>query len=106
MSDLTKALLSLRPGAAWTLDGDQYEGITWLDEQQSKPTKEELTLEADRIQAEYDSKEYQRLRAPEYPPMADYLDAVYWQSKGDNTKMDAYLAAVEAVKSKYPKGNV
>jgi hypothetical protein len=105
MSDLTKALLSLRPGAAWTMDGDKYEGIIWLDDQQSKPTKEELTLEADRIQAEYDSKEYQRQRQLAYPPMADYLDAVYWQSQGDATKMTAYLAAVEAVKSKYPKGN-
>ena len=105
MSDLTKALFSLRPGAAWALDGDKYEGITWLDEQQSKPTKEELTLEADRLQTEFDSKEYQRQRQVAYPPMADYLDAVYWQSQGDNTKMTAYLAAVEAVKLAYPKGN-
>ena len=105
MSDLTKALFSLRPGAAWTLDGDKYEGLTWLDEQQSKPTKEELTLEADRLQAEYDAKEYQRQRQVAYPPMADYLDAVYWQSQGDETKMSAYLAAVEAVKLAYPKGN-
>ena len=105
MSDLTKALFSLRPGAVWTLDGIEYEGLTWLDEQQSKPTKEELTLEADRLQAEFDSKEYQRQRQVAYPPMADYLDAVYWQSQGDNTKMTAYLAAVEAVKLAYPKGN-
>jgi hypothetical protein len=38
--------------------------------------------------------------------MADYLDAVYWQSQGDATKMTAYLAAVETVKLAYPKGDV
>lgn len=42
-------------------------------------------------------------RYKEYPPQRDYLDAVYWQAKGDNSKMDTYLAAVEAVKIKYPK---
>jgi hypothetical protein len=30
-------------------------------------------------------------------------DAVYWKENGDNTKMEAYLAAVEAVKAEYPK---
>ena len=39
----------------------------------------------------------------EYPPMTDLADALYWQSKGDESKMTAYLAAVEAVKLKYPK---
>jgi len=30
-------------------------------------------------------------------------DALYHQSKGDETKLTAYLAKCEAVKSKYPK---
>ncbi len=46
---------------------------------------------------------YRRQRQPEYPPLQDLADALYWQSKGDNTKMEAYLAACEAVKQKYPK---
>jgi hypothetical protein len=43
------------------------------------------------------------LRRFSYPPMTDYLDAAYWQSQGDDSKMNAYLAAVEAVKTLYPK---
>ena len=105
MSDISKALLSLRPGAAWALDGNSYEGLVWLDKEQSKPTEEEVLAEDSRLYSDFLSKEYQRQRQLAYPPMADYLDAVYWQSQGDNTKMTAYLAAVEAVKSKYPKGN-
>ena len=55
------------------------------------------------LQADYDSKQYQRDRQPEYPSLADLADAMYWSSKGDDTKLDAYYAACEAVKAKYPK---
>jgi hypothetical protein len=43
---------------------------------------------------------YAQLRAAEYPPMADYLDGIV---KGDQTQVDAYVAACLAVKAKYPK---
>jgi hypothetical protein len=43
---------------------------------------------------------YAQKRAAEYPPMADYLDAVV---KGDQAQIDAYVAACLAVKAKYPK---
>jgi hypothetical protein len=43
---------------------------------------------------------YAQLRAAEYPPMTDYIDGVV---KGDQTQMDAYVAACLAVKAKYPK---
>ena len=55
------------------------------------------------IQAELDATQYQRDRQPEYPSLADLADALYWSSKGDNTKLDSYYAACEAVKIKYPK---
>lgn len=43
---------------------------------------------------------YDELRRAEYPPVADYLDGVV---KGDQTQIDAYIAACLAVKTKYPK---
>ena len=55
------------------------------------------------IQAELDATRYQRQRAPEYPSLATFADAYYWAQKGDNTKMDEYVAACDAVKTKYPK---
>jgi hypothetical protein len=104
MRDLTKALLSLRPGAAWSLDGDQYEGLVWLDQQQSKPTKEELTLEADRLQAEYDAKEYQRIRAIQYPSIANQLDMLWHaMNTGALPKVDSFYDAIKAVKDANPK---
>lgn len=39
---IDKALFYLRPGAEWFLDGESYEGINWLDSNQSKPTEQEV----------------------------------------------------------------
>ena len=97
---LTDAIQSLAPGAQWVLTGDSYSGLTWIDESIEVPSEEALLAEADRLQAEYDALEYQRLRSKEYPDMADYLDGIV---KGDQDQVDAYIAACLAVKEKYPK---
>lgn len=47
--------------------------------------------------------DYAEQRRFAYPSAADLGDAMYWQSKGDNTRMAAYLAACERVKARYPK---
>jgi hypothetical protein len=44
---------------------------------------------------------YSQLRAAEYPPVTDYLDAIV---KGDTAQQQAYIDACQAVKVKYPKG--
>jgi hypothetical protein len=46
---------------------------------------------------------YAEKRAREYPPLDMLADAIYHQAKGDDSKMQEYLAAVQAVKDKYPK---
>ena len=46
---------------------------------------------------------FRKTRAQSYPPIEELADALYWQAKGDNTKMLSYLAACEAVKQKIPK---
>ena len=97
---IPEALQSLTPGAQWTLSGDDYAGLNWLDEEQTQPTEQECLAEAAKLQAAYDALEYQRLRAPEYPPITDYLDGI---AKGEKAQVDAYIAACQAVKAKYPK---
>jgi hypothetical protein len=101
------ALQNIAP-SCWVLRGDTIiwneetaENITWDIE--TPPSKYEIELEILRVKQEYNSVEYQRLRQLEYPPLADLADALYWQTQGDESKMTAYLAAVAAVKSKYPK---
>ena len=55
------------------------------------------------VQTYIDAHAYIENRAREYPPLTDLADALYHQSKGDETKLTAYLAKCEAVKQKYPK---
>jgi hypothetical protein len=51
-------------------------------------------------QAEFAKTAYQRQRAAEYPPVADYLDGIV---KNDQAQIQAYIDACLAVKAKYPK---
>lgn len=61
---------------------------------------------AAQLAAEAAAVAYQRQRAPEYPPISDLADALYWASEGDGSKLEAYYAACAAVKAKYPKPEV
>ena len=58
-----------------------------------------ITAEVTRLQAEYDSNQYQRDRATAYPPIGDQLDMIYHAGLGG----DAFQAAISAVKQEYPK---
>jgi hypothetical protein len=91
------ALSNLRPDAQFIIRGNDVE---WLTDGVTTPTEAEITAEVARLQAEYDAQAYARNRAPEYPPITDYLDGVV---KGDQAQIDAYIAACQAVKAKYPK---
>jgi hypothetical protein len=42
---IAKALLILRPNAEWSLLGDDYADINWLDTKQSQPTLAEVEAE-------------------------------------------------------------
>lgn len=101
MKDITKALISLYPGSQWTLNGDTYEGLDWLSgNDKPKPTQAELEAECDRLQAEWEAKQYQRDRAKEYPSLADQMDMQYWDKINGTT---TWADAIQAVKDKYPK---
>ena len=106
--NISEALISLKPGAQWSLNGDEYNGLIWNEPPvweggQKKPTREEVEEEVARLQAEYEAKEYQRQRAPEYPDLREFVDAYYWAQKGDETKMNEYITKCDAVKDMYPK---
>ena len=60
-------------------------------------TEEQIAL----FSAHAEANAYKAKRQQEYPPITDYLDAVV---KGDQAQIDAYIAACQAVKAKYPKG--
>ena len=55
------------------------------------------------LNAEAAAIAYQSIRQPLYPSLGDFADAMYWNSKGDSTKLKAYYAACEKVKTDNPK---
>ena len=51
---ISSALQELKPGATWTLRGDNYSGLEWLDSGQTKPTETEINnkiIELDNAEA-------------------------------------------------------
>lgn len=50
MPPIIEVLRTLRPGAHWTLQGDTYEGLTWLDDPATKPTREEVEAALEDLQ--------------------------------------------------------
>mgnify|MGYP003352855056 CR=1 FL=1 len=100
---IVDALINIRPGAQWTLDGDSYEGLNWLDENQTKPTKKELEDEINRLSLQYKNDEYQRQRLSDYPQIKDQLDMLYHDIKNGNLENGEWIKNIELVKAKYPK---
>ena len=96
----TSALVSLRPGARWSMLGDV---ITWNDETQ-QPSEEEINAEILRLQAEHDAQEYARDRQAEYPSLDDLIVALWENVVEERASAVVALESVrQAVKTKYPK---
>ncbi len=55
--DIGHALQVLKPKAQWTLRGEDYSGLEWLDSSQTKPTETEVNSKI----SELDSAEPMRL---------------------------------------------
>ena len=97
----TDALLSLKPGAQWVLNGDV---LDWHDEVQTEPTQSAIDAEVIRLQAVYDGNDYQRTRADAYAELKEQFDLLYHDmtaGKGDAT--GEWYKAVKAVKDATPK---
>ena len=65
----------------------------------------EITIDqtlVDAARVELDKLNYKTDRKPLYPPLGDFADAMYWNSKGDSSKLTAYYAACEKVKTDNP----
>ena len=95
MGILDKAIRSLSPKSNFTTDGKKI--TQWISLEIVQPTESEIEAEITRLQAEYDSKDYQRKRAKAYPSFADQFDLLY------HGGYDAWKAAIDAVKQEYPK---
>lgn len=87
-------------GKMYGCSGSNYEDITWMEENESKPTKEHLDSLWDSVPLELKRNSYINLRKAAYMELNQdelrFDDLV----NGTTTWQDAILA----IKSKYPKG--
>ena len=81
------------------------DGTGAFDKDGKSITLEQSKIDAARttLDAEAAAIAYQSIRQPLYPSLGDFADAMYWNSKGDSSKLTAYYAACEKVKTDNPK---
>tara|TARA_Y100000004_G_C8682677_1_gene314034 strand:+ start:272 stop:577 length:306 start_codon:yes stop_codon:yes gene_type:complete len=94
-----EAIRKAYPNTAWiNATGAYKEDGTKINLVQSKIDSARSTIDSDYLKVKYKDD-----RQPLYPSLGDFADAMYWNSKGDSTKLEAYYAACEKVKTDNPK---
>jgi hypothetical protein len=96
--DYSAVLTANYIGKQWTLEGNTYEGLDWLDES-SKPTQAELDAQWASVKYENECKIVESIRRSEYVVKSDPI-FFEWQ-RGTKTKAD-WDAAVQAIKDANP----
>ena len=98
MIDYPAILSANYGGSEWTLDGDNYDGLTWLSDT-PKPTQAELDAQWPTVEYNNQVSAVETTRRTQYEVQSDGL-FFEWQ-RGTNTK-EAWEAAVQAVKDANP----
>ena len=88
--DIPSALQALKPGAVWTLNGNDYSGLTWLDSQQ-QPTEQEVKAKI----IELDAAEPMRLLRIERDNKIAETD---WRVLPDQTPSDDWINYRQALR--------
>ena len=98
MIQIENALKSLTPNAQFAVYDDGT--IDWLSPDIDQPTEEAIQAKLAELQADFDSKQYQRDRSTSYPSLQDQLDMQYWDSVNGTT---TWKDAIAKVKTDIPK---
>ena len=99
--NIISALIALKPGANWTLNGNDYGGLTWLDAKQTQPTETEINSKI----SELDNAESMKLLREERDRRIALTD---WRASSDLTLSNAwktYRQALRDITTQSPKLN-
>jgi hypothetical protein len=96
--DIATILTRKFQGSEWTLNGDTYDGLTWLSEG-SAPTEKQLEALWPEVQYEVAYEQVEKARASAYRETSDPIFFEY--QRGDKTEQE-WLDAVQAVKDAHP----
>jgi len=98
--DIALILTDNYPGNVWSLNGDDYTGLTW-DENNPDPKPTKKALESAWPQVQYD-REYKAVEKARQAAYIETSDPLFfeWQ-RGDATEQQ-WRDAVQAVKTAHP----
>lgn len=99
MIDYAQILIVNYPTAQWTLNGDSYDGLTWLSDS-PKPSKENLDALWEQTRIALATKEAERKRSAAYVAEADPL---FFKAQRGEATMEEWQAKVAEIKQRYPK---
>ena len=116
---VSDALRSLVPNAKLYVCDEDYDKLEWDESNtDTKPTKEEVEAEIDRLDAEHLAKKYQRQRTNDvserasgiqtsYPKIAEQLDQLFHDIEsgkfGESAKTGDWYVGISSVKTTFPK---
>jgi hypothetical protein len=105
MTSRVEAIVSLKPGAEFSMSGDT---LTWIDSKQTKPTNAEIDAEITRLDNLYTAEKYKRDRTTNgsttYDTVGNQLDMLYADLVAG--KLDAtgkWAKHIKSVKDANPK---
>ena len=98
MAYIVDAILALDAKAKVKVVGEDYDKITWFDNNPNKITVDQIKTKKAELDKIDEANEYQMQRAKEYPRIEEQLDELY------HNGIDGWKAKIKTVKDKYPKG--
>jgi len=93
-------ILSENLDTAIAMDGEDYVVLA-TNEKVAKKEIDKAVIAQEAQISEYEDKEYQRLRAKEYPSLEEQEDMKYWDTINGTS---IWLDTITEIKEKYPKG--
>lgn len=98
--DIPAVLNAIRPGTQWSLDGDDYAGLIWLDDS-PKPTKKTIDDAWPQVQHDLTVAAIQQQRRARY---LDETDPMFMrvQRGEEGITLDDWKAAVDAIRAELP----
>ena len=89
--NIITALTALNPKTQWTLEGNDYDGLNWLDSSHAKPTETEINSKI----SELDNAESMRLLREERDRRIALTD---WRASSDLTLSNAWKTYRQALR--------
>lgn len=99
--DIAKILTANYPGTEWTLEGEDYSGLTWLSDS-PKPTKAALEKQSADVEYQAALEAVAELRRAAYVLESDPLAFKYQETELAEDKA-AWLAKKAEIQARYPE---